>query len=209
MSQTPPRKRSGCGCLGCFGRFLGFIIIGVIFFLALSAVFTPWAFYLGGHFHPIPYWQGAGIIHTPAAGDYFLIVQMSPTSPGRLGNAYVTGLAWLCTPHGDRLSLRLGGLMPKNSMVNSQGQPIHLYFYTRPFLANIVPDRRPGFDLYGTWGDRQIPVDDHGSLASAFRPDGTPYLGNDHAPSPAKPPVQFVLRESPGMFLSPSCPANF
>lgn len=174
--------------------------------MAILAVFVPWGYYLGGHFHVIPYWQGEGKFRAATSGDYFLFVQISPSKPGRLGNAYVTGTAWLCTPRGQRTVLHLGGIMPKNSMVNSQGQPLHLYLDYRSFFTSTT-DPRTRFDLYGTWGDRQITLDDHGSFANAFRPDGTPYLGKEHPPG-VKPPVQVTLRETSGMYLSPSCPAN-
>jgi len=40
------------------GYVVGFGILGFIVLLALDAVFMPWSFYMGGHFHLIPVWRG-------------------------------------------------------------------------------------------------------------------------------------------------------
>jgi hypothetical protein len=58
--------------------------VGIIFFLgailitAVTGVFYPWAFYLEGTFHILPYWQGWGKLHAKS-GDYVLFIQIRPT----------------------------------------------------------------------------------------------------------------------------------
>jgi hypothetical protein len=50
--------------------------------LAMFALLAPWGFYLGGHFHPLAYWQGWGAMHAPE-GDYVVFVRISPWTKGR------------------------------------------------------------------------------------------------------------------------------
>jgi hypothetical protein len=52
--------------LGCLGSLVAFFVLGVVFVLALTAVFAPWGFYLGGNFHIVPYWQGWGRLRAKA-----------------------------------------------------------------------------------------------------------------------------------------------
>src|ERR1700719_4159551 len=51
--------------------------------LGIDAVFTPWAFYMGGHFHINPQWAGWGRMHSNLAGDYALYVSITPRTGGR------------------------------------------------------------------------------------------------------------------------------
>lgn len=64
-------------------QVLGVLALGVVLLLTSNAVFTPWSFYMGGHFHLFPQWSGWGRMHSNLAGDYILYVQLSPTSGGR------------------------------------------------------------------------------------------------------------------------------
>ena len=59
-------------------KSIGFALVLV---LAVYAITSPWAFYMGGHFHPLAYWQGWGTVHAPE-GDY--VVLMLLTAPERL-----------------------------------------------------------------------------------------------------------------------------
>ncbi len=78
------RRRRGClsGCgPGCIGKLLLFLAAGVVFFIALHAVFNPYAFTLGGHFHWYPVWIGVGRVHSNAAGGDYLFMCRSNRLP--------------------------------------------------------------------------------------------------------------------------------
>ena len=67
----PIRRKSG---LGCLVQVLGVFAFGVVLMCAIYAVFTPWAFFMGGQFHIYPGWTGWGRMHSNLSGDYVLLV---------------------------------------------------------------------------------------------------------------------------------------
>jgi hypothetical protein len=73
---------------------VAFGVLRSVFVLAVTAVFAPWGFYLGGKFHIIPYWQGWGKLQAKS-GTYIVFVRFEPTSGGRLSTS-VKGVAYLC-----------------------------------------------------------------------------------------------------------------
>src|SRR6266852_8113045 len=107
IMPNPPRSRPGC-LAGMLRSLLGFFVLGTFFVLAVTAVFAPWGYYLGGHFHILPLWQGWGRMHSPA-GDYLVFVQMQPRSSGRSRTPSVGGSDAVCTPRGETFRLRLTG----------------------------------------------------------------------------------------------------
>jgi len=53
-----------------------------------------------------------------------------------------------------------------------------LHMYRRSwFFGSFSAERRPRFDLHGVWHDPDLVMDDHGTLSTAFLPDGRAYLG--------------------------------
>jgi hypothetical protein len=176
-AQIPPvQTKPKPGCLGWLTRIVVLLILGSLAVLLIWAVFAPWSFFLGGSFHPLGMWQGWGRMHsTKAGGDYVLFVRMWPGRGSRVtGFPGVTGTAILCTPRNERFSLRLGGsILNKHVGLNTDGQPMHLYMYYRPFWYNFTTERRPGIELYGKWQGSNLVMDDHSSLARAFLPDSS------------------------------------
>jgi hypothetical protein len=51
---------------------------------------------------------------------------------------------------------------------------MYLYMHTRHSFST---ERRPRFDLHGAWHNPDLVMDDHGTLSTAFLPDGRVYLG--------------------------------
>jgi len=144
------------------------IAVGVMY-----AALNPWAFFMGGNFHPLGYWEGWGRMHSNTAGDYFLYVMIYPSM--RRGSSIVPaeavkGNARLCTPKGESFYLNLGGGMPWGYYVNSLGKSIHIYMYR---YRTFSPDDRPSFELYGKWGQGELIADDRKTISKAFLPDGT------------------------------------
>src|SRR5512144_2765718 len=61
----------GLGCLGCLPRLILISVAVGAVLLAVLWLVAPWAFYLGGSFHPLPMWQGAARLHS-SSGEYVL-----------------------------------------------------------------------------------------------------------------------------------------
>ena len=106
LSRLPYRRlpvRLRRGCLGCLGSLVWQLAMlsswaGILVIASIS-ILAPWAFYLGGKFHILPYWQGWGKAHAKS-GDYLLYVQIEPTSRGSGMHleTNLTGTAYVCTP---------------------------------------------------------------------------------------------------------------
>ncbi len=201
--QLAERRRRGCA--GCLVQPALALLAGVALMYLIFVLLAPWNFYFGGHFHLVPGWTGRGWMHSNAAGgDYFLLVRFEPTMPG-YRKSPIQGTASLCTPKGQKFRLRFGGDMPHNHGTDLRGVPIHLYFYGWSGLQ-LSPDRRPSFDLYGTFGDSELVMGDQGGLATAFRPDGTLYGPRDHRVR-SHESAHVVLKEDSSWVSSTSCPA--
>ncbi len=179
-AQIPRRRGPRFGLV----RLVLILVLTGAFMLLVIAVFAPWGYYLGGHFHPLPYWQGWGRVHVASAGgDYILFARIEPssTSSKMYLSTSLGGAASLCTPKGERYQLSLGGSMPKHLPVDTTGQPVSLYMSKVPLWSGSGSDaRRPSINFYGNWGDRELPLDDHKSISSAFLPDGTLFQGSAH-----------------------------
>ncbi len=189
------RKKLGMGCLGCLWKVGIILALGSILVLAMTGAFYPWAFYLGGKFHITPYWQGLGTLHAKS-GDYVMFLRVQPTTRGsRMYLATnLAGTAYLCTPRGERISLKLGGGMRKHLNVSTDGEAISLYMNYWPWNAQFITDRRPSLKLRGYWRNPNLEMDDQGSISNAFEPDGSVYRGrNRNRPySTEIVPVTFV-----------------
>jgi hypothetical protein len=186
------------------------LALGCVVVLLATAVFAPWGFYLGGHFHPIPYWQGWGKMHaSTAGGDYVLFVRMEPSSRGSriIPGSNLKGVAYLCTPKGERLRLSLGGTMARNVGTNLMGEKIHLYISNSP-LCKWSTDRKPSLNFYGNWGDREIVADDHKSISTGFLPDGSVYRGHDRTHTMGKELVQVTIKEGDYGEFEAACAAK-
>jgi len=181
ISGTRPRHR-GCGCLGCLGQSAIALLFGCLLILALTAIFMPWGFYLGGSFHIIPYWQGWGTLHAQS-GDYPLFVRFEPTLRGRskfYPSSRMKGVAYLCTPKGERFRMNLHGTMRAYLNVSTDGEAISLNMLNWPLLTGgFLTDHHPSIEVRGHWKNPNLEMDDHGSLFRAFDKDGSAYRGRD------------------------------
>jgi hypothetical protein len=117
------------------------------------------------------------------------------------------GVAYLCTPKGERLRLSLGGTMARNIGTNLTGEKIHLYMSNSP-LWTWSTDRRPSLNFYGNWGEREIVADDHKSISTGFLPDGSVYRGYDRGHPMGKELVQVTIREGSYREFQAACAAN-
>jgi hypothetical protein len=172
------------------------LALGGVLLTALTGLFYPWAFYLGGKFHILPYWQGWGRAHAKS-GDYLVWVQFEPTPRGSKMylESNLTGDAYVCTPRGERLKMHLGGGMRKHLNLSTDGEPIHLYMDYWPLgYGQFIGDRRPYLEFRGNWRNPNLVMDDHGSIGRGFQPDGTVYRGHESGRPymPEVVPITFV-----------------
>jgi hypothetical protein len=173
---TPPFRRKGAGCLV---QLLTVFALGVVLVLAIDAVFAPWAFYMGGHFHIYPGWTGWGKLHSNTAGDYVLYVSISPTTGGRgtyRAVPHVKGNAVLCTPRGEKYKLRVGGDFGKASGTDLQGKTAYLYAHNYSVFSSSTS---PSLEFRGKWNNPDLVLDDQGSINRAFDPGGV-LVTNSH-----------------------------
>lgn len=189
--------------LGCLGSIIAFALLGTLAVLMIDGLFAPWGFYLGGHLHILPYWRGWGRMHTASSGDYLVFVSMWP-APGKY-YAHMTGTGELCTPRGERITLRVGADMDKHIGSDMQGKAIRIYMYHRPYLAGLNTNRRPRIDLHGQWQNPNIVLNDRGTLLTEFKPDGTLYPdGKEPARNEV---VQITLKDGSRDDYSAACAA--
>ena len=175
------RQKQRTGCLGCLWRVGVGLFLALVFVAAVTALLYPWAFYLGGNFHILGYWQGWGKLHAKS-GDYVLFVRIEPTSRGsRLyPRSNLKGVSYLCTPRRERYRLSLGGDMRLHLNLSTDGEPIHLYMMNWPlWYGQFITDHRPSLEFRGHWHNPDLVMDDHGSISRAFQSDGAVYDGHD------------------------------
>jgi len=154
------------------------LLLGAVLILALTGLFYPWAFYLGGKFHVIPYCQGWGKLHAKSGG-YVLFVRFEPTPRGSriISRSNLTGVGYLCSPRGERFFMLLGGGM---RLLSTDGEAIGLYMNNWSGLyAQFSSDHRPRIQLRGHWQNPNLVMDDDSSIFRAFRPDASVYSGHD------------------------------
>ncbi len=204
---NPPRKSGSC--LGDIGKLFGLLVLGAIGYLVVIAVFAPWTYFLGGSFHLLPVWQGWGKLQAPS-GDFTLYVLLSQPQTSRLGYPYISGTAVLCTPRGEQFtSLRVTvSFSNKNFGLSSNNQPVTLHIHNYGLSGQFNADYRPEFDLYGTWQNPNLVLEDHGSLGSAFLSDGQAYLGAASNQPPAGKNLSITLVPGNHTQFKAACPTG-
>lgn len=184
------------------------LILIVVVVVGLPALLTPWGFFMGGRFHVIPSWTGWGKIHSnKAGGDYVIMMTFSPKTGKGLGPTHVDGNAWLCTPRGEKFTLHMGGDFQKDLRLDTNGKTASLYMNSYTIKSQFTGDNRPHLEFRGKWNNPDLVLDDHGSIARNFEPDGTLYSGH----SPSRPymaeVVPVTLREGSNSEFEAACNA--
>lgn len=190
------------------------IVVLVLLILAMGVIYValnPWAFFLGGNFHLLGYWEGWGPVHSKTAGDYLLYVNIYPDMHSRgtiVRDEPVKGNAHLCTPKGESFSLTLGGAMPWGYYVNSLGKPINFYMSNWRETLPIGQDSRPRFEIYGHWAQGELIADDHKTISVAFLPDGTLRPAGSHVLPSQTEDMPGTLREGTFSGFKAACSAK-
>jgi hypothetical protein len=192
------------------GRLMLSLLVGCVAYMLIIAVFAPWGFFLGGHIHVLPVWHGIGHLKA-SSGDYVLYFWMSPAPGGRTYNyPYFRGWGYLCTPRGERYSLRATGSLHEHTGIDTNGKEMHLEFHRRPWNWAWTGgwDRRPRLDLSGQWRDAELVMDDGGTLSQAFLPDGTLYQGSPHSQPKVREKLHVAFQETPWTAWFADCRAK-
>ena len=127
-------KKRRSGCLGCLPQLLLIFVGAGLLFLATTAVFAPWGFYLGGGFHILPYWEGWGVLHSKT-GNYVVYTYFYPKPSGSkvLPGPSVGGNGAVCTPRGEIFKMHLGGGMRRGHQHWTEKRSISICFTGRRF----------------------------------------------------------------------------
>lgn len=202
LLPTPPPGRRKAGP-GCVVQVLGSLLLGGVVLAGVMAIVAPWGFYMGGHFHIIPQWTGVGEMHSKLAGDYALLVTFSPKTGRGLGLTHVSGHGWLCTPRGERFSLRLAGDFQNFHGTDLQGKTAHLYMNN---YSSFSGSTAPSLDFRGRWNNPDLVLDDQGSLNRAFDPGGV-LVTNQHMRPYKQEAVPLTLHEGTRADFDAACAA--
>ena len=209
VPRTPPKPRSGC-LAGCLARLLALFVFGTLIVLAVTVIVAPWGFYLGGQFHPLAYWQGWGTMHGPG-GDYAVFMRMFPRtrSSGRsiLSGPSVQGSGIICAPHGERYSLTLRGTFLRRGIgTNTDGEAMSLSLSQPLNFLNTNTSTRLDVGFRGAWKNPDLVLNDAGSMARTFNPDGT-WTPSDRSKRPAGEPIPLTLHPGSGSDFDAACAA--
>jgi hypothetical protein len=171
-------------------RLLIFLALAGLFFLAIDAVFTPWAFFMGGHFHLNHKWTGWGRMHSNIAGDYVIYMSISPYFGRGRSLTAITGRGALCTQRGDNYTLDVGGSFQEHPGINLQGKTAVIYAHN---YSRYGSQYNPSLEFRGKWNNPDLVLDDHGSLTQAFDPGGV--LAKNSNMRPIREVVPLTLHE--------------
>jgi hypothetical protein len=171
---------------------------------AIDAVFAPWSFFMGGHFHLNPKWAGWGRMHSNTSGDYAIYITISP-SLGR-GHSFtdVSGKGALCTQRGDVYRLSMAGSFGEGSGADLQGRTATIYPHN--YDRKHTGHNNPSLEFRGKWNNPDLVLDDQGSINQAFDPDGG-LAKKKNAPSGVQEIVQLTLHEGSRSDFDAACAA--
>lgn len=202
-TQSPTKPRHGC-----LRNIIAVLVVIFVLAFALTALFTPWGFFMGGHFHLYPQWKGWGRLHSSTAGDFVLFIKIVPGSSARHGGPQVRGNGTLCTPRGERYDFTVSGEFEPHFGLDFQGKTVWLGMSSSSFIArNFGGDRRPKLHFKGQWNNPNLVGDDQGSLSFAFEPDGSLYKGNFKGRPNSRETVPVTLNEGSHSDFDAACAA--
>lgn len=190
---TRPQRGKLTGAMQWIVVFLVLVAVGAIYF-----GLYPWGFFLGGSFHPLPIWTGWGKMQSSQAGDYFLYVEIWPSTKALetiIPHTFVRGRGYLCTPKGEHFYMNLSGEMRPRIYLNTVGEPIELDMRNWRTPMPVARQLRPSFSIWGSWGRGEITGEDRQSLSKNFLPDGRLRPQNTYAAPAEMEDVRVVLRQ--------------
>lgn len=184
---------------------LALLVLGLIGF---NALLYPWIFTVGGKVRFLPLWQGVARVGGPG-GTYRIAIWFSPSSQGSsvLPSTAIAGSGVICTPKGERYSLKITGGASGSVWRDMNGHEFHLYAVHRPFGYSLSGKdvSRPRLSFYGRWVGPDLAMNDRGALNHAFRADGSLDEGAIYGHSDANA-VPVTFRETRWWPGSPCAP---
>jgi hypothetical protein len=171
--------------------------------LGIDAVFTPWAFFMGGHFHINPKWTGWGRMHSNIAGDYVIYMSISPYFGRGRSLTDITGKGALCTQRGDNYPLNVGGSFQSHPGTDLQGKTAIIYAHN---YSKRTGRYDPSLEFHGKWNNPDLVLDDHGSISQAFDPGGV-LARNPHKRPDTQEVVPLTLHEGTRADFDAACAA--
>ena len=191
--------------LGCLSSLILLPLLGLIGIMAVDLAFAPWIYRVGGRVRWLPVWAGTGVVQAPS-GPYRIYLWFSPTPSGSriLPSASIKGSGYVCTPHGQRYSLRVTGGASGRIWNDMDGHTFHISANHRPVFWQFNKDWRPWLSFSGEWVGPNLAMNDDASIEHAFQPDGTlrPDDGRWHPKTGALP---IILTETPWRWGSIDC----
>jgi hypothetical protein len=190
------------------------VLVTVIVLMGLELTCAPWMFRLGGRIRPLPVWAGSGVVPGPS-GPYQIYVWLAPqpSATQLVPFTDVLGTGYLCTPLGERYSLRVSGGAAGMSWQDMDGQAFHLEAVHRaPFWSASQEPHLPSLRFSGRWMGTSLVMTDDASIEHAFLPDGRlneQAQDAGHAASQAQPVTldEFAWWSGPPECQRPSSPA--
>jgi hypothetical protein len=89
------------------------------------------------------------------------------------------------------------------------GASFALFMANRPAFWSITSpnyrDWHPDIELHGRWQIPDLVMDDHGTLAREFMPDGTLYYGSGKKPPTSREPIRITLKEGSKSEYASAC----
>jgi hypothetical protein len=202
LPPTPiPAQRKGINPLL---KVAALAVVAFGFPFALDAVFTPWAYFMGGHFHLNPKWAGWGRMHSNTSGDYAIYITISPSFGRGRSFTDITGKGALCTQRGDNYRLSMAGSFGEGSGVDLQGRTVTIYPHN--YIRKNMGHYAPSMEFRGKWNNPDLVLDDQGSINQAFGPDGG-LAKKKNAPSGVQEIVQLTLHEGSRSDFDAACAA--
>jgi hypothetical protein len=199
-----PRRRK----FGWLSGLIMLFLIGPLAIIAIDGVFAPWIYLVGGRQRLLPVWAGSGEAAGPG-GRYQVWMWFSPTPRGSrvLPGARVLGSGYVCTPRGEVFKLRVTGGAPGRIWSDMDGHSFHVSAYHRPifFQSSGYDQWRPSLSFSGRWVGPDLVMTDDGSLAHAFRPNGSLDSTARNTWYPKTNTVPITLKETSWQVFTPAC----
>lgn len=136
----------------------------------LDAIFSPWTYFMGGHFHISRKWTGWGRMHSNTSGDYVIYMTISSWFGRGSSSTDITGNGALCTQHGDNYRLSVAGSVQEGSRADLEGRTATLYPHN--YNPKRTGQNNPSLEFRGKWNNPDLVLDDQGSINKAFDPGG-------------------------------------
>lgn len=152
-------------------------------------------------FSPTPI-RGAGALKSTSGAQSTLYLQLwlDPAGSGyRRANLRRAG--WLCTPQEMRYNFRVNGYL-RRAWLDTDGKSMQLLFFS-------PKDAQPrlNFELIGTWRKQELLLDDRGTMAMSFHPDGSA-KGYPIGQNSPKEVTRGVLHYAPRSEVDSACPGT-